>query len=92
MSVSPLNIVSYPITRKPLLPLPPWSQRAIQFLFQWAGEDASLPDFREFLDGAGTVTIGIVTSCERMATGVLAAIVGASASLIEGGGGGEGLN
>lgn len=52
------------------------AQRAVQYLFQWAGEDAVMSDFREFLDGAGTVTAGLMTAAERMPNNVLGVIVG----------------
>jgi hypothetical protein len=35
-----------------------------------------MSDFREFLDGAGTVTVGLMTAAERMANNTLGRIVG----------------
>mmetsp|Transcript_29164 Transcript_29164/g.82238 ORF Transcript_29164/g.82238 Transcript_29164/m.82238 type:complete len:896 (-) Transcript_29164:675-3362(-) len=51
-------------------------ERAIQHLFQWAGEDANITEFREFLDGAGTVTVGLMATCESMSTSSIPVIVG----------------
>jgi len=50
-------------------------ERATQYLFQWAGEDATISEFKEFLDGAGTVTVGLMTACERMAPSAAIGII-----------------